>query len=318
MRKNNNLLLPFAYDSNGSETHIDNAVKGEKYFCPICGEELVLRISKIPEGQKYHRKNHFSHKSGVVNNCSESYLHKRAKQKLAALIREKINDESKELAFSWHCDKCGEIHKGNLLKKAKSVVEEYDFASCRPDLALLDKEDKVVIVIEVVVTHKPDVEVLEFYKNNKIVCLQLYIHSFEECDKIEEKLLRVDKVNVCPAPICAKCGHRMNHVDMEVMTVPCWRCGNNMKIAMIRSHTNYPSLFPTHFSAEEIEIAKQHGVCIQKRYSQTMNQIYYANTCPKCNAFIGDFFKHEYVYEKPDITIELKSFKCFSCIYDIM
>ena len=315
--KSQNLLLPYACDNEGNEIHIDNAIKGQKYFCPICGEEVILRISNIPKGQKYHRKNHFSHKTGSVNNCSESYLHKRTKHKLAALIREKINSESKELTFGWHCDECGEYHKGNLIKKAVDVIEEYDLGTCRPDIALLDKDGQVVIVVEVIVTHEPEVEVLSYYKDNNIVCLQLVVHDFEDCDDLEERLLRVNKVNKCPNPICPKCGRRMNHIDMEVMTVPCWRCGNNMKIAMIRSNTNYP-LFPSQFSTEEIDIAQQHGVCVQKKHSQTMKQAYYANTCHKCNAFIGDIFMHEYVYEKSDITIELKGFKCFSCLHDFM
>lgn len=316
--KSQNLLLSYAFDNEGNEIHIDNAIKGQKYFCPICGGELILRISNIPKGQKYHRKNHFAHKTGSVNNCSESYLHKRTKQKLVVLIREKISSESKELTFGWHCDECGEYHKGNLIKKAVNIIEEYDLGTCRPDIALLDKDGKVVIVIEVVVTHEPETEVLSYYADNKIACLQLVVHDFEDCDDLEKRLLSINKVNMCPNRICPKCGRRMNHIDMGVMTIPCWRCGNDMKIAMIRSHTNYPSLFPSQFSIEEIEIAQQHGVCIQKRYSQTMKQTYYANTCPKCNAFIGDFFKHEYDYEKLDITIELKGFKCFSCLHDFM
>ena len=77
------LLLPYAYDSNGNLVHIDNAQKGHKYTCPNCGAELLLKISKIPEGQKYHRRNHFAHKGNSDNHCSESFLHKLFKERCA-------------------------------------------------------------------------------------------------------------------------------------------------------------------------------------------------------------------------------------------
>lgn len=51
------VLLPYAYDCNKELVHIDEAKKGEKYTCPNCGAELLLKISRIPEGQKYHRRN---------------------------------------------------------------------------------------------------------------------------------------------------------------------------------------------------------------------------------------------------------------------
>jgi len=75
------LLLPYAYDSKRELVHIDQAKKGEKYTCPNCNAELSLRIGKIPEGQKYHKRNHFAHKGNSNNHCSESFLHKLFKEK---------------------------------------------------------------------------------------------------------------------------------------------------------------------------------------------------------------------------------------------
>ena len=80
------LLLPYAINSSGNFVHIDNARKGDIYICPSCGANLSLRISKIPKGQKYHRPNHFAHKGSVDNYCSESFLHKLFKQRVAEYI----------------------------------------------------------------------------------------------------------------------------------------------------------------------------------------------------------------------------------------
>ncbi len=46
-----NLLLPYANNANGKLVSIDNAQKGDKYTCPNCGAELLLKNSKIPEAK---------------------------------------------------------------------------------------------------------------------------------------------------------------------------------------------------------------------------------------------------------------------------
>ena len=212
------LLLPYAINSSGNFVHIDNARKGDIYICPSCGANLSLRISKIPKGQKYHRPNHFAHKGSVDNYCSESFLHKLFKQRVAEYIRTELEKPNKAIWFEWECDKCNEQHKGNLLKKATKVIEELDMQICKPDIALLDKDDKVVIVIEIVVTHKPSSETLQFYEDNKIACLQIGVSDFSECDKIQEKILHPNSVSMCPNPICKKCGKVMNNAKSLLST----------------------------------------------------------------------------------------------------
>ena len=140
------LLLPYAINNAGELVHIDAAHKGDNYTCPTCGAQLSLRISKIPKGQKYHRANHFAHKGCADNFCSESFLHKLFKQRAAEYIRMELGRPNRAVWFEWECDKCNELHKGNLLKKATKVVEELDLQVCRPDIALLDDNNNVVIV----------------------------------------------------------------------------------------------------------------------------------------------------------------------------
>ena len=308
------LLLPYAINSSGNLVHIDNARKGDIYICPSCGANLSLRISKIPKGQKYHRPNHFAHKGSVDNYCSESFLHKLFKQRVAEYIRTELEKPNKAIWFEWECDKCNERHKGNLLKKATKVIEEFDLQICKPDIALLDKDDKVVIVIEIVVTHKPSPETLQFYKDNKIACLQIKVSDFSECDKIREKVLRPNGVSMCPNPICKKCGERMNNAKLIVVTAPCWKCSNNMKIAMMVSNDNNYILSPKDFANKEIEMAQKLGVNIKKRYSQTVQENYWVNVCDKCNAFVGDFYIYNYFGLPHDEEIDLRSYKCFNCM----
>ena len=84
------ILLPYAYDKMKNLVHIDNAQKGEQYICPVCGAELMIRISKIPKGKKYHKRNHFAHQGNSENTCSESFLHKSFKDKCVEFIKSKI------------------------------------------------------------------------------------------------------------------------------------------------------------------------------------------------------------------------------------
>ena len=305
------LLLPFAYDIDGNLVNIDDAIKGQKYTCPTCGAELSLKISKIPPGQKYHRRNHFAHKGNSENHCSESFLHKLFKDRCAELLIDKIS-KNESLHFEWECEKCFEHHSGNLLKKAARVVTEYDLGVCKPDIALLDNGGKVVIVIEVVVTHRPEPEVLEYYEKQKIACLQIVVDDFIDCDRIEEMLSSPNNVNLCPNPTCVKCGQVMHNVKMVTVTTECWKCNRAMKVAMLVADNGRELLSPSEFNEEEIRIAKSLGVNIAKRYSKTIKDSYVANVCGHCNAFVGDFYMHEYYYSPHDDEVDL-SFKCFSC-----
>ena len=311
-RTSRKILLPFAKDSKGDEIHISDAVKGEKYFCPVCGEELVLRISKIPEGQKGYRKNHFAHKSGNTNTCSESYLHKRTKQKIVDLINDRLNQGVNELKFRWHCDKCGEYHEGNLLKKAAKVVEEYNLTECIPDIALLDKDDNVVIVIEVVVTHEPSENALNYYENHKIACLQLMISDFDDCEDISKRLLSVDKVNICPNPLCPKCHRRMNRAEMFFIDKPCWKCGNSVRLALIGSPQGM-YVNSTGFNGAEIALANQYGANIHEVKTKR-GTLECQTVCKACKSYNFASFNYDQLFE-PETRIVNLGFKCFDCVY---
>ncbi len=307
------LLLPYAYDSKRELVHIDQAKKGEKYTCPNCDAELLLRIGKIPEGQKYHKRNHFVHKGNSDNHCSESFLHRLFKEKCVEFIRQKIAD-NENIKFEWHCEKCEEEHSGNLLKKAVKVEPEYDLGICKPDIALLDKDGKVVIVVEVVVTHKPEPEAMQYYDDNKIACLQIQVDDFPDCDRIEEKLSRPNHMNLCSNLICEKCGQIMYHAQMVMVTAKCPSCGEEMNIAMLISKNGKYVISPSDFNDKEIEIARNMGANIENRYSKYKKRCYMANEC-ECHAtYIGESCIREY-YRRPYKDVRnLDYYKCFNCI----
>ena len=322
------LLLPYAHDINGNLVHIDDAQKGQKYTCPNCGAELLLKISKIPEGQKYHRRNHFAHKGNSDNHCSESFLHKLFKEMCAEYIRKKISARE-DLFFEWVCEKCNEYHKGNLLKKAVEVVTEYDLGVCKPDIALLDNKGKVIIVIEVIVTHKPEDVAIQHYRDNDIACFQINVEDFSDCDIIQEKLSHPNSVHItlCPNPICKRCGHRMNTAIMKMMKTHCWHCGKEIMVAYITAaydvfeslDSSSTYLDPHEFTPEEIKQAIKLGAHISKKHSKKHEQDYYVNYCKHCHSKVGNIYKFLARYHDGTPTPPIESevnvgCKCWYCI----
>lgn len=57
-----------AFNSNGERISIENAIKNDEYFCPICGEPLIIRATN-----SFAVKTHFAHKRGTV--CYDDWTH---------------------------------------------------------------------------------------------------------------------------------------------------------------------------------------------------------------------------------------------------
>lgn len=193
------LLLPYANDINGNLIHISDSQKGHKYTCPNCGKELLLRKGRV-------RIAHFAHKikTDDENRCSESVLHKQFKKQCSEVISAKIK-EKQELFFAWKCIRCRQTQTDNLLSDVVEVATEYNLGVCRPDIALLDSEGKVIKIVEIVVSHSPEEKSLKYYKENDIVCLKVKVADFKECDEIEKVLIDSERVEIYPERECEEC-----------------------------------------------------------------------------------------------------------------
>ncbi|MBE6245320.1 MAG: hypothetical protein E7108_07385 [Bacteroidales bacterium] len=191
----NDLLINFAFDSNNNIVFAKDAIKGIQYKCPECGEELVFKSSgKTGPGS---RRPHFAHKGGGGLNCTpESMLHSAFKLKTAEILQGKIASGCKEFIINWKCDECQKSYNGNLLYLANDVKVELDLGVCRPDIALLDSNGKVVFAIEIVNTHYPEEDVLKYYRDNGIVLVQYNVTEVDLQD-IEGRLQHPDNVSLC-------------------------------------------------------------------------------------------------------------------------
>lgn len=229
------LLLPYAYNKRSERlVRAENATKQENanYVCPNCGNKVTLRISKKTPYENGYKRPHFAHIGHYDNYCSESILHKFSKDALVDFINEKITCK-KDIFFKFGCDICGKEHNGNLINDVVRVVSEYDLGVCRPDIALLNKDDEVVAVVEIIVMHAPTIDALKYYKEHNILCLQINIYDFEDCDNIEVKLTHPTIANNCDAPFCKSCYKPLYYaylfkldLFLPKINTSCYRCGN--------------------------------------------------------------------------------------------
>ena len=113
--------------------------------------------------------------------------------------------EHQEFPISWTCCNCNQELQGNLVQRARSVVEEKKYGSSRPDIALLDAEGRPIVAIEVVFKHDVEDNTLDFYQDSSIVLVRVEVHSAEDCNDMVQKLSHPDSVNLCFNGECSSC-----------------------------------------------------------------------------------------------------------------
>lgn len=298
-------LYTVAIDKDGNFVKANDAEKRDNFFCPVCKTELILHKSgKIGKGTK---RPHFAHRALTPNCTPETALHYAFKNLLAAKLQQHLMKQT-PLPMAWRCEYCYGGHSGNLLKKIKLVKVEYNMTVCQPDIALFDNNDRVFAVVEVVVTHKPEENVLKFYKDSNIILIKINLTSDKDIDELETKIANPDFVGTCFNPKCKTCGHYQQKSTMTIVDGPCWKCHSTMKVAIVEGgmERGGSSSGADEFTPQEIEFAKSKGAIIKAHYSKTAHEKYLASTCPRCGTFAGNFYLFTQ-YLQPALTGELPS-----------
>lgn len=282
------ILYTIAKDSEGNFFTALSASKGKIYYCVNCDNILILKKSgRVGPRTK---SPHFAHKS-LTRNCQpETALHYGFK----TLAAEKLNQflqAGAEFNFYWTCEYCSEVHKGNYIKKLKSVRIEYDLKYCRPDIALLDENDDIFAAVEIVVSHKPNDQALNYYIQNKIILIQINLTSDDDIYKIEQKLSEPNLVKFCLNPKCSVCDNFQQKYIMSIINGKCWKCYNQVKVALMKDGADKFLFGPEKFTPREIAFAKERGVNIDEYISGLTGEQYNANLCRQCRTFIRRFSK---------------------------
>jgi len=268
--KKRDILYVTAFDKNGVLIKANDAVKTEDYFCPECNDKLILKKSgKTGKGSK---RPHFAHYSQSPNCTPEGVLHKSFKLLLLEKIRKHITEKS-PINIEWECIYCHEKHTGNLIQYAVETQDEYKMEKCRADIALLNQDSKPFAVIEIVVTHKPDEEVIEFYKQNKIILIQIELDSEDDLDKIEAKINIPTSIDYC---FSLKCPNIDNYAYQRRAVAFNKKCGNFhiMRTCIAETYHYFGLHTSDDFKDEEIEFAKSNGVTFEGKKV----------ICPHCRA----------------------------------
>jgi hypothetical protein len=174
------ILFKYAENNNGNIIHINNATKGENYFCPDCKDALIFKKGNI-------RQKHFSHKNSSSNCTGEGYLHKTFKKMLLEYLRNCINNNL-PFTISFKCNICNLEHNGTILNGIVDVKDECILENCRPDIALINKNGIVPIIIEIVVTHEPESNVFEICKKYNITLIRIKLDTINDLENIENKI----------------------------------------------------------------------------------------------------------------------------------
>ncbi len=278
------IKIPYALKC-GEWAHISQVESGLKAncICPCCKSSLVAR-----KGNKV--THHFAHYD--TTNCKpETALHFIAKTFLFEKILKHL-DSRTPLPVAWPCGKCGKLHEANLLRKATQVRLEHDLGYCKPDVLLLTEANIPVAAIEVVVTHKPEESALAYYLEEGIALIEFEVHDGEalEMIRVGEALLAT-RINQCISPKCKDCHMPLRENHLIIDTARCRRCERQLKVCFIQIAENY-TLGTNKFTDDQIRIARELGVCLERQYSQTLDEEYIANTCPTCRTWVGEHFLH--------------------------
>ena len=287
------LKLPYAL-RNDQIVHISEVTSGKHTdcICPECRRSLVARKGLI-------KRQHFAHDPGATCNI-ESALHYVAKRMICDGVNRAIA-EHRSIGVTWKCHYCGEQHAGDLVRKAASAKLEQDLEQVRPDVLLVDIGDKPIAAIEVVVTHAPEPEAMQFYLAKRLGLLIVELNSESQLDALRDlRSLSAQFGTVCLRRKCPKCAHPLMPSPVCVVTSDCYRCRQPMQIAFRFEKGGFDG--PEAFSDEDIARARKEGCILQTRFSHTVQRAYLASVCGACHAFLGQHYliDHAYTADTPE------------------
>jgi len=92
------------------------------------------------------------------------------------------------MIINWKCNICNTEHNGELLFNIIDVKDEYNLVECRPDIALIDNNGNVPIIIEIVVKHEPEKNVIDYCIRHNTTLIRIKVDSINDLENIENKI----------------------------------------------------------------------------------------------------------------------------------
>jgi hypothetical protein len=281
------LKVPFALDSTQVLFNPQLAEKGREYFCPACGDTVILKKGEI-------KVPHFAHK--VSDSCSqETIIHITAKQLVQRAITDwKLGKASSPLVKR-QCKVCQTIIEQPLPDKVETASIEHRLSdNFVADVALMVGK-QAAAAIEIRVTHAVDevksaslsIPFIELDGNEVLSSPSLWkpiVDNFRPfpCQTCEDNL---KKFNTKITTIAATKGISLPTSYYRYSFCQCWKCKK-------------PTIVFTWPGQDDGQVPTKEPrpTVVQYKFSNTVQSKYWANACIHCNSLQGDF----YLYSEPD------------------
>lgn len=224
------LLHTLGYDDHEIIVHVNHAVKGKSYSCPLCGERIIARNSGKSQ------RPHFAHfKKPKVKCNGESVLSHYFKMKTLEILNEHIRDHQ-PFTIEWNCPYCSKRYNKDLLQQVTTFKEQSTLDGQPPVIMLYDAKDQPRIAIEITIQRKLTQKLLEYYDSNHILLIHYQLHESDWKD-IHQKLSHPDYVTFCGNSECYNFQFYQNCIQREIFLqkFKCKKCGKVVDGYMVRN-----------------------------------------------------------------------------------
>jgi len=293
------LKVPFGCDKESNIVGPEAAEKDKSYFCPSCGDVIILKRGEI-------KVPHFAHKSNGVCN-QETITHKTAKLLVIKAIKDWQAGKNAAPMLVRRCKTCHSLVDQQLPPQVNMAIEEYRLPNGLVlDVALMIG-DRPAAGIKILVTHSVDE-----CKSKQLDIPFIEVNGY---DILDDPLFWKPTIDKFRSFSCEKCRKELNYFRDKVNRVSavtgvslptsnyyryapytCWQCQKEILVFAWPNSNNTLSNSPSNQPVPKT---------IQYRYSRTAGIKYWANTCPSCNAIQGDFF----LYYEPDSPLSRLNIK---------
>lgn len=282
------IKIAYAFDDEDNLIGIAEAERGQKVFCPLCKNPVIVRKGNI-------RIHHFAHK--VSDICTqETITHKVAKLLIQKTIEDWKKGRTQAPVFLRSCQYCYSREAQPIPKKVERADLEVRLADgFIVDVALM-AENVPIAAIEIRVTHAVSEE-----KEEGLSIPYIEVDGFEVIENPRNLIPETDTFNPFT---CKECKQRLNKFIQKAKRIAeatkiqlpdsyyrygitkCWSCKKKILVFAWPGQAELGS-------AKPVEKPKPHT--IQYRKSKLADKEYWVNSCPYCSMIQGDvFLYHKY------------------------
>jgi len=283
---NLDLKTPLAIEAaTGALVSAEDAKRGETYFCPGCGDELIFKAGAV----KVH---HFAHKPSQI--CSqETIIHKTAKLVIKQAIASWKAGTGPAPVIRRRCEVCRTRIDVPLPEKVDRAALEVRLDNgFIVDLGLM-VNGRPEAGIEIFVTHAVDAE-----KSENLALPFVELDGYAVIDNPLQWTPIKDHFRPFTCRACTEAFRRFQARTAQIARyskielpedyfryapISCWRCKKSILVFTWPGKQLHEDRPPRKEPTPRT---------IQYMYSKTLGGNYWANSCPYCQAIQGDWFLH--------------------------